>query len=85
MGAGAGPVSTARLQFEPRSRGASPRVPDLGPSAEVGWFFCLREAEQNPPSLRRRTRWRGEGLWTPSAEVSSPFAGLVPFCPRKGN
>ena len=43
-------VSAARLQCEPRSRGASHthRAPELALSAEVGCFFCLREAERNP-------------------------------------
>ncbi len=55
-GVGWRPVCAARLQCEPRSRGASPRAANLVPSAEVSWFFCLREAEQNPQAASQNVQ-----------------------------
>ena len=85
MGRGGEPLGIARLLCEPRSRGASRRVPDLAPRAEVGWFFCLREAEQSPPACVARCVggwWWWCGLCVPRSARS--LLGRFPFPREKG-
>ena len=67
-----------------RSRGAAPRVPNLTPSAEVSWFFCLREAEQNPPGCVAECAGggRGHGLQVPRS--TRALLGWFPFAREKG-
>ena len=85
-GGGAGPVSAARLQCEPRleSRGALPRAPDLTPSAEVSWFLLLEGGRTKSPGCVAECAGgeRGHGLRVPRS--TRALLGRFPFPREKG-
>ena len=83
---GGEPVSTARLQCEPRSRGASHshRAPDLAPSVEVGWFFRSREAERNPQGCIAECVGGGSGCGLRVPRSAGLLLGRFPFPREKG-